>query len=92
MQLVGATHTFIRKPFLKRAFTQGLISGAIASTLTYIILQALYNQIPDLQDVLVSRNIFILLSTLPIIGGLVAFFSSNWAVNRYLALTLDELY
>ncbi len=92
MQLVGATPAFIRRPFLKRALIQGFLSGLVASTLTFIAIQALYSQIPDLKDVLVSQNIFILLGALPLVGAAVAFFSSNWAVGRYLSMTLDELY
>ena len=92
MKLVGATDKFIRKPFLKRAISQGLLAGVIAAFLTFITLKGFYYQIPDLQNEQVSKNILLLLGLLPIIGASVSFLSSNWAINRYLRLSLDELY
>ena len=38
MKLVGATRSFIRKPFLKAALVQGLVSALVASLILFGLL------------------------------------------------------
>jgi cell division transport system permease protein len=39
MELVGATHSFIRRPFLIEGMVQGLIGGLLAAGIFYIVLE-----------------------------------------------------
>lgn len=92
MQLVGATGSFIRRPFLSRSFMHGAIAGIIASGLLLALLQIGGNYVEQLADVQQEVYIFALYGVLILLGGCIAFFSTNWAMNKYLKMSLDELY
>ena len=92
MQLVGATGRFIRKPFLVRAFFHGVLAGLIASALLYALLQWAYTRVEDLQLLADWQNGIIVFAALVIAGGLVGWFSTWRAMNKYLRMSLDELY
>lgn len=92
MQLVGATKTFIQKPFLLRAVIQGIISGALASTALFLVLQYLYNNVEELSLLADYKAILLIFLSLIAIGAIIALFGSFRAVNKYLRLSLDELY
>ncbi|MDB5272591.1 MAG: cell division protein [Chitinophagaceae bacterium] len=91
MQLVGATKFFIQKPFLARAFSQGLISGATAALLIAGIYYYMLHLFPDFQALHTPYLLHVILSLI-LFGGLLGLFSSLLAVNRYMKMSLDELY
>lgn len=92
MQLVGATKSFIQKPFLLRAMTQGLISGILASFSLFIILQYLYAQIEELRVLSDTGIMFLIFLILILLGIFIGLFSSFRTINKYIKLSLDELY
>ncbi|WP_224994569.1 ABC transporter permease [Cesiribacter sp. SM1] len=92
MQLVGATSRFIRKPFLTRAFLHGVLAGVVASALLYALMQWAYTRIEDLHLLADWRNSVIVFAALIIAGGFVGWYSTWRAMNKYLRLSLDELY
>lgn len=92
MQLVGATNAFIRKPFVVKGGLQGLISGLVACTLLIILQQFAVQQVEGLSVLQEPSKLIILLIILLIIGILVGILSTFQSVERYLRLSLDELY
>ncbi len=92
MQLVGATSGFIRKPFLSRSFMHGALAGVIAAGVLFAALQFFYDQIEGLENLQQEIYIFALLGALVVLGSLIALFSTSRAMNKYLKLSLDELY
>lgn len=92
MQLVGATNGFITRPFLGRGITQGFIAGLIASGLLIAVLQVAINQMPEVDALQQPLQVAILLAGLIGLGALIGLISTFQAVNRYLGLSLDELY
>jgi cell division transport system permease protein len=92
MQLVGATRSFIQKPFIIRALLQGLASGAIAAILLIVLLNYVYNQIDYLQDLKETKINNIIFASILLGGALIGFISSYRAVTKYLKMSLDELY
>ncbi|MCH8318763.1 MAG: ABC transporter permease, partial [Bacteroidetes bacterium] len=92
MQLVGATASFIRRPFLSRAAYQGFISGMIASFLLFILLQYANTQLEGLVLLQNTRELVMIMAFLIITGIVIGLFSSYRAVNKYLKMSLDELY
>lgn len=92
MQLVGANSWFIQSPFLIRAFLFGLLAGFIASLLLFGVLQYAYTQIPELQILENIDQILILDSGLIGFGGLIGLVCSFIAVNKYIKMSLNELY
>lgn len=92
MQLVGATRGFIRLPFISRAFFFGIFSGVLASALLYGIIEYTKANIDGfalLQDYTLLYTLF---GGLIIVGAVLSVFSTLQAVNKYLNMSLDELY
>lgn len=92
MQLVGATASFIQKPFLRTAFIQGLLSGIIAFSLLYLAIPYLNIDYIQIEKLYTPFQLLLVGIMLIVLGVLISVFSSYRAVNRYLAMNLDELY
>ena len=92
MQLVGATSSFIRRPFLYRAFFHGILSGLLASLLLYLLLNWAYTKLHDLSFLAQTEELLILFGLLILLGAVIGYIGTRRAINRYLKLSLDELY
>jgi cell division transport system permease protein len=92
MQLVGATNAFIRKPFVVKGALQGLISGLVACTLLVFLQQFAVQQIEGLGILQETSKLIILMLFILVIGTLIGVLSTFQSVERYLKLSLDELY
>ena len=92
MLLVGATDRFIRAPFLRRSITYGAI-GALAANVLLIILMFAYAQeltgIIDVDDFRIFGFVFV--ADL-ILGVLISWSSTYFAVNKFIRLKFDELF
>lgn len=92
MQLVGATHAFIRRPFLVQSAFHGLLSALIAMSLImglfYLIEKEFF-----MMFTFESTNLLVLLGlAIIIIGVLINIISTFFSVNRYLSISEDKLY
>ena len=92
MQLVGAKASFIQKPFLVRAFSYGVLGGALATALLYLLMNYANTRVEDLSLLQDFEKILILYGLLILGGALVSLLSTYRAVRKYLRLSLDELY
>ncbi|MBO0931189.1 cell division protein FtsX [Fibrella aquatilis] len=92
MQLVGATNGFITKPFLMRGLTQGLVAGLISATVLCIGWYAAIYSLPELTTLTDPLQLLVLAGGLIVLGMFIGLLSTLQAVNRYLGLTLNELY
>lgn len=92
MQLVGATRSFIRKPFL----IQSAINGFIAALVSMILLMGLlylFEKEFFMMFTLKSTNLLLLLGVFIIVTGvLINIISTFFSVNRYLSISEDKLY
>ena len=83
MKLVGATDSFIRRPFIVEGMAQGLLAGVVAA----LVLSALYTVIAGyLPDVGASRSSSALIVTVGVIlsGVLLGWLGSVFAVRRFI--------
>jgi cell division transport system permease protein len=92
MQLVGARSSFIQKPFLLRAALQGLFSGILAIALLVLVMNYANSKIDELVLLQDINKILILFISLVFLGLVIGFLSTFRAINKYLKLSLDELY
>jgi cell division transport system permease protein len=92
MQLVGATSSFIKKPFLWRAAWQGFLGGLLACVLLTGLLAYLNMEIRELQNIQDYVQIGLLFFCLIFLGVIICLSSAYSAVSRYLEMSLDELY
>jgi cell division transport system permease protein len=92
MQMVGATKSFIRKPFVMRSIKLGMIGASIAIIILLALLVYLDNTYPSLgilEDKLVVA--LVLLSVFGV-GVLITWLSTFFATQRFLNLRTDDLY
>jgi cell division transport system permease protein len=93
MQLVGAKSSFIRRPFLLRAFTHGLIGAIIAAMAIYGFIQYILRYwFEGIERLLQPQEILMLFGILLFMGSAIGYFSALRAIRKYLKLSLDELY
>lgn len=92
MQLVGATKSFIRWPFLKKSFVHGIYSGLIGSLLLSIVLYFIQTQFPELEQLSDLKLLGLLFVGMMTIGVFVTGFSTFFVINKYLKIHVDELY
>lgn len=92
MQLVGAKSSFIRKPFLLRSILHGIVGALIASSLLFMLAEYAYTKVNELLLLKDNNLMIILVGILVVLGAVIGFFSSLRSVNKYLKLSLDELY
>jgi cell division transport system permease protein len=92
MQLVGATRGFIRKPFIVRAFIFGVLAGILASVILYALLEYTKGNIEGFASLQNTELMLLLFAGLIITGGCLSGISTLRSVNKYLNMSLDELY
>ncbi len=92
MQLVGATHGFIRKPFLKNAVIQGFIAALLACGLVAALMVILPKTKPEFNEIKDWNNTLFLFAFLFIFGIIITTLSTFISVNKYLRLKMDQLY
>lgn len=92
MQLVGAKSSFIQKPFLLRACLHGMLAGLLSSAFLYLLMNFANKKIEGLVSLQEMDKILILFAILTVLGALIGFGSTFRAINKYLKLSLDELY
>jgi cell division transport system permease protein len=92
MLLIGASHGFIRKPFLIRGLLIGCTGGIFAIGLLLGSTHFLQKQIPDLTEVFVLDYFALLVASILIIGILLSILFSVFAVRKYVRLDLDTLH
>ena len=98
MQLVGATESFIQKPYLVRAIGLSVLSAIGASLVVFVLYKFLYKQwsgfnagnIPiHFSDIRIYSLLFVSL----LIGGIIISLGSTYSASRkYLRSQIDELY
>lgn len=92
MQLVGATHWFIIKPFVIRSFFNGLYGGILAVALLLLVLNILPTYFPQIQY-LYNTQSFMLLFVILILAGVFVSMVSSWlSTNKYLKTKIEDLY
>lgn len=83
MQLVGATRTFISKPFILRSLIHGLVSSLIAIGLLILVIYISRQTLPELVD-LQDIDLFLSLFGIVTLTGLfITGLSTLFAVSRY---------
>lgn len=92
MQLVGATKGFIRRPFLWRAFLYGALGGVLSSAIIFSLLEYGKNFIEGLQLLYDIELLAMLFGSLILLGALMSWISTYRSINKYLNMSLDELY
>ena len=92
MQLVGATSAYIRRPFLTQSIGIGIISGIIGTALLMALFYALNNAMDSIEIKYDLQTFGLLVGSLLLIGVVISYISTWFALNKYLRMKLDDLY
>lgn len=92
MQLVGATKSFIRRPFMWQNIKLGLLGAFIALSLLSSMLYYLQLNFPILSDMHDVKFYAILYLGVIITGIFISWLSTFFAINKYLGLRTEQLY
>ncbi len=92
MQMVGATKSFIRKPFVMRSVKLGILGALLAIISLIGVLSYIETSFPDL-GILENKELIgaVLIGVLGI-GVLITWLSTHFATQRFLNLRTDDLY
>ena len=92
MQLVGATKSFIRRPFIWIHFRLGVISSLIALSGLTILLFEINKQFPELNMMQHSSELSVVFGSVLLLGIGITGISTFFATQRYLNLKTDAIY
>lgn len=92
MQMVGATKSFIRKPFIWRNIQLGMAGAILAMISLIAVLVYLDTEFPQLEILAEPIWIALVLIGILVVGILIAWISTFFATQRYLNLKTDDLY
>ena len=92
MQLVGATESFIIKPFLKSFVIQGVIGSLLALVLLTVFLYRMMSDVPELASLTGFGSFAIIYISVLVLGILLTTLSTLFAMRKYLRADIDELY
>lgn len=92
MQLVGATETFIRRPFLITGLMHGIYSSVITLILLAGTLYLAYQQVPELINIRDFKLYLTLLLIVTVLGVVISWISTYFAVRKFLRTRSEYLY
>ena len=92
MKLVGASWTFIRKPFMKQALLIGVIAAIVAIAVLGGMTYGLYYYEPNILTVITWRELTITGVAVLLFGIIITATCSYISVNKFLRMSAGELY
>ncbi len=92
MEMVGASRSFIQRPFLWKAFGHGLVSSLVSILLFSLLLWYLVKSLPDIWQ-FINFEYLLIMAGGTVLTGLFVTVVSTWiVVARYLRKPADELF
>ena len=92
MQLVGATRSFIQRPFLGNAVLQGALSALLAIGGLYAFVAVAKRQIPQLWSIIGTESFLYCGLGLLVLGILLCYFCTLVTVRRMTSMSVDRMY
>ena len=92
MKLVGATPSFIRRPFVRTGISNGAIAGLLASAVLAAIQAYAMEADAEIAELLSWTASGCVYAALVVLGAIICAGASWFAATRYLRLNYDSLY
>ena len=92
MRLVGATPSFIRRPFIRYNFVSGLVSGILSVAMLMGSLYYVKVEFMDMEDILNPDNMLLIYILVLASGIFLSVTAAYFAVNRYLRMARGKMY
>lgn len=91
-ELVGASWSFISRPYIRRGIFNGLLSALLAIAVLIALLNWAQHQIPELEQLEDLNGILAIFVGLVAVGVLLSGLSTWFVVNKFLRMRVDDLY
>ncbi|MCC6413321.1 MAG: hypothetical protein IT270_16785 [Saprospiraceae bacterium] len=91
-ELVGASWTFISKPYIRRGLFNGLWSAILAIAALIAVLGGIRNRVPEITQLQDQNGILAIFTGLMLLGVLISGLSTYLVVNKFLRMRVDDLY
>lgn len=92
MKLVGATWSFIRRPFLLHNMWIGFIAGIIANSILGFAIYMLQQRSPEVAMLLPTNELAIIGAAVIVFGIIICTLCAFLSVNRFLRMRNNDLY
>ena len=92
MELVGASWSFISRPYIRRGVLNGFLSTLLAVGLMAAVWFFTQKEYPELNLLLSNPVLWVGGAGLILLGVVISWVSTFYVVNKYLRMRLDELY
>ncbi len=92
MQMVGASNTFIRKPFLWRSFWLGIYGSLLAGAILFSAIYSYRNELQSIISVYDFKNMGLVFLLVTLFGLTFSVISTFLAVNKFLKMKFDEMF
>ncbi|MFA7390496.1 MAG: permease-like cell division protein FtsX, partial [Proteiniphilum sp.] len=92
MKLVGATGSFIRKPFVVHNIYTGILAGILADAIILGLISYFSKEYVAIQPLISTIDLVIIFSGVVLLGVLITTLATTFAVNRYVRMGSDQLY
>lgn len=92
MKLVGASWSFIRRPFITRNLWIGILSGAVANAILTASAYTAVKYEPELLAIVSPESIMIVAVAVMVFGMIITTLCAYISINKYLRMKISELY
>ena len=92
MKLVGASWSFIRRPFLSQAIAVAVVSAVLACVLLSGIVYAVYPLMPHVEQIVTWKELTVTAVAVFVFSFFIMVICTLLSVNRFLRMTAGELY
>lgn len=92
MKLVGATGSFIRRPFIRSALWSGVFAGLISSALLCLMRMYASTLDPLIPQALPWLSLALVCGAMVVTGALICTLTAYVCTNRYLKASYDEMF
>ena len=92
MMLVGATRSFIRRPFLRMSLLYGLFAGLIANGAIFAVVWSSRRAFSEMTDLQQTDTLGITFLAVFLFGAFISWLSTYFSVNKFLRLKFDDLF
>ena len=92
MKLVGASWSFIRRPFLVRNVWIGVLAGIMADVVLLGMAYMLVKYEPQLIEIITPNTLLIVMASVLVFGLAITFLCAYISINKYLRMKASALY
>lgn len=92
MKLVGATPSFIRRPFIRANIVNGLVAGAVAALLLYAMICYASTVNRSVPEAVTAADTAAVAAIMLVTGMLICGLAALFATNRYLRVDYDDMF